>query len=91
MIVMEVEGLQEVTDALDQEARVSSEHGSKYTEKSRLRISTYCEDGKVSVSAALARKRRKATFEAGKQIHGGKDELSALGAISLIDTALAKC
>ena len=86
MIVMEVEGLQEVKDELDQEARVSSEHGSKSTEKRRWRIPTYSEDGKVSVSAALARKRRKATLEAARQIHGGKDELLAAGAVGLIDT-----
>lgn len=91
MIVMEVEGLQEVRDELVQEGRVSSEHCSKSREKSRWRIPTYSEDGKVNVSAVLARKRRKATFEAAKQIHGGKNELPAPGAIGLIDTALAKC
>ncbi|CAB4024335.1 Hypothetical predicted protein [Paramuricea clavata] len=90
-IVKEVEGLQEVKDELDQEAKGSSEHGSNSTEKSRWRIPTYSQDGKISVSAALARKRRKATFEAARKIHGGKDELSAPGPIGLIDTALAKC
>lgn len=91
MIVMEVEGLQEVRDELVQEARVSSEHASKSTEKSRWKVPTYFEDGKVNVSAVLARKRRKVTFEAARQIHGGKDELPAPRAIGLIDTASAKC
>ncbi|CAB4037878.1 Hypothetical predicted protein [Paramuricea clavata] len=89
-IVKEVEGLQEVKDELDQEARGSPEHGSNSTEKSRWRIPTYSLDGKVTVSAALARKRRKATFEAARKIHGGKVELSTPGAIGLIDTALDK-
>ncbi len=88
---MEVEGLQEVKDELDQEARGRSEHGSNSTEKSRWRIPTYSQDGKINVSAVLARKRRKATFEAARKIHGGNDELSVPAEIGLIDTTLAKC
>ena len=78
-------------DELDQETRGRSERGSNSTEKSRWRIPTYSQDGKINVSAVLARKRRKATFEAARKIHGGNDELSVPAEIGLIDTTLAKC
>ena len=51
---------------------------------------TYSNDGAVAVCQSLAKKRRKATFDTAKKIHGGKEELSAPGAMGLIDTPLVK-
>jgi hypothetical protein len=49
------------------------------------------ENTKFSCSSSVLRQRRKETFAAAQNIHGGSEETEVLGAIGIVDTALVKC
>lgn len=54
----------------------------------RKKMPTMFEDGKLQISERVASSRRKETYEAALEIHGGGSKSAEVG---LIDTVVAKC
>lgn len=61
---------------------------SRKVKKRRKRRKTEFKDGKVTLKDTCGRKRRRETFEAAKEIHGGTKRAASVG---LIDTVLNRC
>ena len=59
--------------------------------ESRKKHPTKFENKKFSSSSSVLRQRRKETFAAAQNIHGGSEETEVPGAIGTVDTALVKC
>ena len=63
--------------------------------ESRRKVRTSFIDGKVQINARVARSRRKQTYEAAVEIHGGTDSVNSFKCIpteiGLIDTVTRQC
>ena len=57
----------------------------------RKTFPTAFENGELTPTQSVSRQRRKETFEAAQQIHGGSAESEVPGAVGLVDTVLKKC
>jgi hypothetical protein len=57
----------------------------------RKKTPTRFENGKLTSCPAVARKRRKETFDFAQKVHGGGPESQLPGSVGIIDTMLEKC
>ena len=77
-------------DSTDQSGSAANQNNPASASRGRA-PTLFNVEGKICTSSSLARQRRKSTFEAARQIHGGQDKISVAAEVGIIDTALVKC
>ena len=91
-IVSQVEEAEQVEHELTQDDSVKRcSHLSEKALQNRRKNPTSFENGKVTLKPVSLRQRRKETFRAAQEIHGGSEDSFVPGSVGMIDAALSKC